>query len=361
MWFDLKPGHHGASKNLTRYVTIALVAGVLVAALSFAYQVFVPMSREKKIIEVHVPRGTSAHRVALMLRDQGLVRSPRFLQLLVGLMGSSTRLKAGEYEFSPSMTLWEIVKLLHEGRVKLYPFLVREGATVRDIAKALERQGFGKEDRFWALTRRPYLNRRMEVPAPLDNLEGYLFPDTYYLSKDLSEFEILMMMLKNFSHKFDRAMEARAKEIGLTRHEVVTLASIIEWEAEVDRERAMISSVFHNRLRKGQNLQSCATVLYAIGRKKRLFYKDLVVQSIYNTYKHPGLPPTPINNPGKASLIAALYPEESPYFYFVSKGDKTHYFSVSGREHEGNVKKAEAARRERRQKAKKTQPAKPPS
>ncbi len=335
--------------RLIKYGGIVLGLGVVFAAASFSYQIFVPVgSKNQPTISVHIPRGTSAYRMALRLHEAGVVRSPRFVQLLVGFMGTSKHLKAGEYEFSPSMNLWTIVNLLHEGRVKLYPFLVREGATIRQIAADLEKQGFGRADHFELLTRRPYLCRRYGVPVPLESLEGYVFPDTYYLSRDMSEFDILMMMLRNFSEKFDTGMEARAKVMGMTRHEVITLASIIEWEAEVDVERAKISGVFHNRLKKGQNLQSCATVLYAIGRKKRLFEKDLIIESIYNTYRHPGLPPTPINNPGKDSIMAALNPATVPYFYFVSQGDRTHFFAVTGKEHNANIKKAKALRAARK-------------
>jgi len=339
--------HQLVSARLMKYALVGLAAAGGVAAWSFAYQVFVPVGGKDQSVVIRIPRGTSAYRVAMMLKEAGLVRHPRFLHLLVGLMGSTRHLKAGEYELSPTMNLWTIVRFLREGKVKTYPFLVREGATIRQIAADLERQGFGSAATFELYTRRPYLCREYGVPAPLESLEGYLFPDTYYLSKGMSEFEILRMMLNNFSAKFTPAMAQQAEALRMTRHEVVTLASIIEWEAEVDKERAMISGVFHNRLRRGQNLQSCATVLYAIGKRKRLFEKDLVVESIYNTYKYPGLPPTPINNPGLASIRAALEPADVPYFYFVSKGDHTHFFSVTGREHAAAVQKARRMRAER--------------
>lgn len=341
---------HFASTRVVKYAGIALWVGLCLAGGSFVYQVFAPIGPESKTVVVYVPRGIGAYQIALKLKEAGLVRSPRFVQLLVGLTGTSRRLKAGEYELSRSMSLWGIVKYLREGKVKLYPFLVREGVSMKEIARDLERQGFGQSATFELYTRRPYLCREYGVPPPLESLEGYAFPDTYYLSREMTEFEVLAMMLRNFSVKFDAKMEARAKEMGLTRHEVVTLASIIEGEAEVDEERAKISGVFHNRLRDGEKLQSCVTVLYAIGKKKRLFEKDLLIESIYNTYRRPGLPPTPINNPGKASLMAALYPAEVPYKFFVSQGDRTHFFSEDWKGHRENIKKSKMLRAARQKK-----------
>ena len=182
-------------------------------------------------------------------------------------------------------------------------------------------------------------------------LEGYLFPETYQLYADSRVEEYLMAMLSQMEKIFDDdAHRNQLTDRGLTMHEILTMASIVEREAVVDHERVLIAGVFYNRLRVNRALESCATVQYALGETKEvLLFTDLHVDSLYNTYIHPGLPPGPIAAPGKASILAALYPEDSDYYYFNFKYDGTgeHYFSKTLQEHNTNVSKAEKQKSER--------------
>ena len=174
--------------------------------------------------------------------------------------------------------------------------------------------------------------RGVGIAAP--SLEGYLFPDTYYVPRNIRARTMIETMLARFRAVFDDSLAQRTRQIGFTAHEILTLASIIEREARVEEERPIISGVFHRRLKLRRPLEADPTVEYALGmRKKRLLYKDLEVDSPYNTYRYPGLPPGPICNPGRASILAALYPAETPYLYFVAKGDGTHEFTSSERDH----------------------------
>ncbi|RUM87517.1 MAG: endolytic transglycosylase MltG, partial [Thermodesulfatator sp.] len=175
------------------------------------------------------------------------------------------------------------------------------------------------------------------IPGP--SVEGFLFPDTYYLVKGLAPGEIIRIMVRRFWEVW-RKYEARARELGVSVYEVVTLASIVEKEAVLSREKPLIAAVYWNRLRRGMPLQADPTVRYALKRfRGRLYYKHLRVDSPYNTYRYPGLPPTPIANPGEESLRAVLYPARVPYLYFVSRGDGSHKFSTTYREHLRAVRK----------------------
>lgn len=170
-------------------------------------------------------------------------------------------------------------------------------------------------------------------------LEGYLFPETYFFEPDSTEEKVIQTLTNQFEKKFSDDFIKKAKELKMSKEKIIILASIIEKEAKKDEERPLISSVFHNRIKKGWNLESCATVLYSLGRHKDfLTYKDTKVNSPFNTYIHHGLPPAPISNPGIASITAALYPAVSDDMFFVADGSGTHRFSKYVEEHIKNKK-----------------------
>ncbi|MBD3272217.1 MAG: endolytic transglycosylase MltG, partial [Elusimicrobia bacterium] len=200
-------------------------------------------------------------------------------------------------------------------------FTVPEGLTMKQVAQTLAEQEMGDENRFMSIFKS-------------HNREGYLFPETYVIAQGLSEQQIADILYAQFERTFNAQWKERAAELGMSVHEIVTLASLIEKEAKVDHERPLISAVFHNRLKSHKYLESCATVQYALGQwKKRLSLKDLEVDSPYNTYKHYGLPPGPICSPGRQSLYAALYPEDTDALFFISNGDGTHSFYTRYRDH----------------------------
>ena len=219
-----------------------------------------------------------------------------------------------------------------------------EGWTVRQFANHLAEKLDLEAEKIEGLANREAFLRKHQINS--SSAEGYLFPDTYLLSENTDP-ESVLNILVNESRKFwTKAREYRATALGLTKHEIVTLASIIEGEAIYDDERPVISAVYHNRLESGMKLQADPTIQYIIDDgPRRLLNRDLRIKSPYNTYLHEGLPPGPINSPGKKSLLAALYPEENEYLFFVAKGDGYHTFSKTEKEHNRAKKKLQKLRK----------------
>jgi len=232
----------------------------------------------------------------------------------------------------------EVVRRLEQGRGLVHQVTIPEGLAARQIAQLLAERGLVDQDRFLSLLRDRALLEGHGVEG--DSLEGYLFPDTYRLVKGQAEDTIIQRMVRRFHEVFGPDEQARGARLGMSVRDVVTMASLIEREAKVPRERPLISAVFHNRLRVRMPLQSDPTVLYALSRfSGRLTKANLQAPSPYNTYVNHGLPPGPIANPGRASITAALYPAATRYLYFVSKNDGTHAFSKTLREHEVLVRR----------------------
>ncbi|MBU0567230.1 endolytic transglycosylase MltG [bacterium] len=284
---------------------------------------------------VIIPKGATATQIAeILVKDKIIDRQAPFL-LLAKMEGLDKALQAGEYELNNRMFYTAILKKLAKGEAVAHKLVIPEGFGMEEIANTLSQQELSGKDRFLELCRQPELFREIfEVEAK--SLEGYLFPDTYYVLKEVSEEKIVRLLLTNFKaviEKIDRNGNLRQK-IGLSLHEVITLASIIEKEAQQPKEHPLISSVYHNRLKRGMGLEADPTVLYALGYyKPKLTYKDLKVRSPYNTYLYKGLPPGPIANPGESAILAALNPANTDYLYFVSKQDGTHQFSKTLKEH----------------------------
>ena len=270
--------------------------------------------------------------VAARLEREGLIRNRLYFVAFGRLTGSERALKPGEYALTTAMRPLEILDRFRRGMVILHSFTIPEGYTARQIAQALGEAGAGSPDDFLRLVGDPELIRSLGLDLP--TLEGYLFPDTYAFPRRVETEEIVRRMVARFQAVYRREWDARAAELGMTRHQIVTLASIIEKETSAEAERPFISGVFHNRLRLRMPLQSDPTVIYATpafdGNLRKV---DLRRDSPYNTYRRRGLPPGPIANPGQKALEAALYPVAVDYLYFVSKNDGTHQFSRSLREH----------------------------
>jgi UPF0755 protein len=242
-------------------------------------------------------------------------------------------LKAGYYKLNDEMSLSGILSVLHEGKEHFIKVTIPEGLLSEEIARVLKQSGFSDiSDEFLEQVKNPDILAEFNIP--FDSAEGYLFPSTYYLNKNTTGTELVRRMIRTF---YQKAGE-RFKNLPLAqRKKVLILASIIEKEAVLDEERALMASVFYNRLRNGIPLESCATVIYIFEKqgksKQRLLYRDLEIDSPFNTYKKAGLPPEPISNPGLKSILAAMEPAESDYLYFVYKGDGKHVFSRTLREH----------------------------
>jgi UPF0755 protein len=290
---------------------------------------------------VYIKPKTSVQDIAQTLRDAGVIHSRWAFLALAYIQGSLTRLHAGEYEFPRGTSLLEILQKLEAGKVVTHQVTIPEGFTAQDIARLLAGERLVDVDRFMALVKDAKFAEGVAVPA--DSLEGYLFPDTYRLTRGMGEEEILHIMLARFRQALPKDTEERAQELGLDMHSVLTLASMIEKEARLDSERPLVAAVFYNRLRRNMPLQSDPTAVYgSVDPPHRITPLDLRRQSPYNTYLNAGLPPGPIANPGLASIMAALHPAHVPYLYFVAKNDGSHFFSRTLEEHAQAVRKYQA-------------------
>ncbi len=264
---------------------------------------------------VNVRPGQSLKTTAALLYQKNLIKNSLKLVIIARLKGDDKRLKAGEYLLSAAMTPRQILSIMVNGEVKLHKLTVPEGYNAFQIAELVSQTGFGTPDEFNKIASDAALAHQMGVAA--ERLEGYLFPDTYFFAKDAGIEKIITTMVQRFWSIFKPEWQDRAKSLGFTVHQIVTLASIIEKETGTPFERPLIASVFHNRLRKKMRLESDPTVIYgAEDFDGNLTRKHLKTRTPYNTYKIRGLPVGPIANPGRAALEAALFPEKTAYIYF---------------------------------------------
>ena len=305
-----------------------------------------PPTSSEEIVNFEVPIGSSSLAIAKRLVEQKLIRSEYAFRIIVRHRGTGRQLRAGTYVLRRDMALWDIVDEFERGQVTLVSLTVPEGLTTAAIAQLWETEGFGPAAAFSEATESPRLLKQYGLEGK--TVEGYLFPNTYKFAKGTTAEKAVEMMLTEFKQRWTETFDEEAQSLGLTQHEIVTLASVIEKEARAKSERPRIASVFHNRLKRKWRLQADPTVLYALGNPNRLLTRaDLRVDSPYNTYKQRGLPPGPIANPGIASIIAALRPEKTDYLYFVAIGEGKHHFSKTLSEHNRMIRKIRRASRER--------------
>lgn len=282
---------------------------------------------------VEIKHGSGVKSVAKLLSSRGLVRDPLVFRAWAKLTGGEREVKAGTYAISPGMSAPRILSVITDGREMTIRVTVPEGATIGEIAAIMDRHGLAENEEFIRLARDPAVISATGTEAR-SSLEGFLFPDTYFFSRTAGAEGAIMAMTARFSEVMTPELRRRAKAMGRGIREIVILASLVEEEAKSAEDRPRVAAVFYNRLKKGMPLQSCATIQYALGRRKeRLLYADLHIDSPYNTYTHYGLPPGPICNPGLDSLRAALYPDTGKYLYFVAKPDGSHVFSTTYQEH----------------------------
>lgn len=315
-------------RNVSIAVVILIILGIVI------YQLYIPLdakSSQVKVIEIS--RGMNAKRIARLLREERLIRNGLPFRVLARMKGTEDRLQAGEYELSSSLNLSRILSKIERGEVLAHPFTIPEGYNIRQIASVLKERSLAEKERFIALSKDTKFISRLGIQAK--SLEGYLFPETYRVSKGMKEEEIIRLMVSQFNRVVTQEDRKRAEELGFTFYEIIILASIIDKETSAPEERVLISAVFHNRLKAKRPLQADPTVIYALGETfdGNLTKKHLRIDSPYNTYRYRELPPGPIGNPGKEAIQAALYPADIDYLYFVSRNDGTHVFSSSLKEH----------------------------
>lgn len=290
---------------------------------------------------VSIPKSYSASQIAALLHREGTLHSEWPFLWYVRLKGLGAELKAGEYELASSATVVEIVNKLHQGEYFHHRVTIPEGLTIQETIEQFLRTGIGNRHLFEKAMQLGDLIQDLD-PAAQD-LEGYLFPDTYFITPDMDEEYLVRTMVKRFRDVWNGDYQRRAQELRMSAREVTTLASLIEKETSLDVERELVSAVFHNRLHLNIKLACDPTVIYAVKRVKPfdgiIHQSDLRLDSPYNTYLYTGLPPGPIANPGRKSIQAALRPAPVDYLYFVSKNDGSHYFSSNYRIHRRAVKK----------------------
>lgn len=281
---------------------------------------------------IYFDRGTSLRQMSQELEKQEVIPNALFFELFTRLQKKGKLLKAGEYEFAEGIKTAAVLKMMVEGKNKLYPLTIPEGFNLGQIGKAVISRGIATTDEWDKLVREKTLIESLDIES--ETLEGYLFPDTYLTEKRTTGEQLITNMLQLFKKKITEDQIKKADEAELSLHKWVTLASIIEKETGVAKERPLIAAVFSNRLNKNMPLQSDPTVIYGIKDfDGNLTRKHLETDTPYNTYTRPGLPPGPICSPGLESLMAVLNPENSDYLYFVGKGDGSHHFSKTLEEH----------------------------
>lgn len=283
--------------------------------------------------EIRIQSGMSARRIGELLEERGLIRNARVFEWTARLEGLARQLEAGVYRLSGARGTTGIVLDLREAPLPVARITIPEGLTRWQTAELLHAAGLVDSSRFVAVCENPVVIRQLGLEVP--SLEGYLFPDTYFFDPRPGEETVVQRMVVQFRQVVSDSLRQRLEDLRLSLHQAVILASIVEREAQVPEERPIIAAIFERRLQLNHRLESCATVEFALGvHKERLSEADVQVPSRFNTYLHPGLPPGPIASPGRAAILATLYPWDMGYLFFVSRGDGTHVFSRTHAEHE---------------------------
>lgn len=336
---------------LTVFILFAVVIG---GGALYVYTNLQPVnSVSVEPVRVEIPSGATPKKIATILEENGLIRSGFIYSYYLKWKGDgvSSRLQAGTYDFVPGTSLEELTNKMVQGvvvQVDTKRITIPEGWNVNQIADYLSGEGLVHRDTFIQEINvgnfsYDFLSEITQEEGANYRLEGFLFPDTYDIPKGASEHEIIDMMLRNFDKKVTAEIRTGFEQQRLSFYDAITLASIVEREVILDEERPIVAGVFYNRMEDHIRLESCATVQYVLGKQKDVItFDDLEVESPYNTYKHDGLPPGPIGNPGLASIQSVAAPQDNDYYFFVTKkdGSKSHHFSRTYEEHLKNDAKS---------------------
>ncbi|OGC25004.1 hypothetical protein A2291_01650 [candidate division WOR-1 bacterium RIFOXYB2_FULL_42_35] len=324
---------------------VALILALGISSLLFAISLLQAANPyDSSLIEVAIAKGASTAMVQQILKDSQVIKQHSSFAFAAKVLGISKRIQAGKYAFSPSQPLIIILLKLKKGEIvspEQVPVTFPEGSSIYKMGEILKKNQVGNGLKFQSLAKNgikeDLRNRHWEVfkYIPSESLEGYLYPDTYLLLKDTSNEVVVERMLNRFEEQVLPFWRTAAQETKYNLHEILTLASIIEKEAQKPEDRAIISSVYHNRLKIYMPLESCPTIKYALNDPTpKVYLEQLKVKSPYNTYLNYGLPPGPICNPGIKSIKAAVYPAKTKYLFFVAKSDGSHIFSETWAEHQ---------------------------
>ncbi len=317
-------------KIKTKHRLFSLLIFIMLIVVSLLTLPFINRNENEEIIFT-IESGESIKSMALRLKEEGIINDDKFFIILSKMFDVDTKIKSGDYLLMKNSYEYNTLMKMYRGEVLLIKITIPEGFNIFQIARRVEFVMGIDSTEFVNTCYNKALLKKYSIKGK--NCEGYLFPDTYLLSKGKTAYQIIEMMLKRFKQVvYDELF--KTNEYDFSDYDYIILASMIEKEAVVDREKAIISGVYYNRLRKKMYLQCCATVLYSLGKTHGIpTYEETQINSPYNTYKNLGLPPGPICSPGIKSIKAAISPEKNPYLFYVSKGDGTHIFTKSYKEH----------------------------
>lgn len=325
-----------------KFYFILLIVAVGLLTGRFFLTIFSTASSAPNTVIFSVKSGEGVKEISSRLAKQGLIKSDYWFRVYVWTRGWEKRFQAGEHELNSGMNILAVTRALISGSAfsSEKQITVIEGWNNRELGQFLEEQGIGDKKEFLRLVARTGWQSKYEFfdDKPLDvDIEGYLFPDTYRIYKDSTQEDVVNKMLANFDNKLTEQMRQDIKKRGITIHEALTLASIVEKEVKGNQDRKKVADIFYKRLKAGIGLQADSTVNYVTGKNVTgASLDDLKKDSPYNTYKYRGLPPGPISNPGMSSILAVIYPEANPYYYFLTAKDGQVYYGKTFEEHVKN-------------------------
>lgn len=331
-------------KNKWKIVGLTAVILLVLAGIFVANQIGPYDKNNKEDIIVEIPSGSGVSTISNILYENKLIKNKDIFKVYVKLSKKAPSIKAGTYLLNQTYSNGEIVDLLVSGKIHHVgvKITIPEGSTYKEVINILVKNNIGTKENYEALINKPsefYDKFEFLKADDITSLEGFLYPETYFIDEKASEKEVLTIMLAGFNSVYTDEIKAKVKESGRTLQQIVNLASIVEKEAVLDVDRPTIASVFYNRLEIGMPLQSDATIQYIFEeRKKIVTYADLEIDSPYNSYKNKGLPPTPIASPGIKSIEATLNPDKTNYLYFVAKMNGGNNYSETYDQHLKYVK-----------------------
>lgn len=322
---------------IVRNTKLIVIATLLLFVIYLCVQLFVPSYKGTNPIEIEIPEGASFRQAMVILQENNLIRDKNIFLLIGRVTGVDKKIRAGFYKFWGNISPYQVYKHFKEGRIIEFEVVINEGDSLIEIKEKLTSKRFLSPSDFERLATDTKFLASLNISAP--SLEGYLYPDTYKFPKGMKAHSIFKIMVDRLRSEYSEDIINKMKDKGWTENEVLTLASIIEREAVIDKEKPIISAVYLNRLKLGMPLQADPTTIYGIKTyKDKIYRKDYQNKSLYNTYLIKGLPPGPIASPSISSIRAVLYPAKVPYLYFVSRNDGTHIFSKTLQEHNIAIK-----------------------
>ena len=338
--------------NKRRNIVILLLTMVVFGSLVSGLILFWPQNNQYPVTKITIEPGSSLKRIAQVLNQKKVISNKQMFCLAVQLLGKEREIPIGTFNLVNAKSNYEIIDQIVYGAPEIKRVRILEGWNIHQIASHLSKEMTLDSAEIISLSSNSKFLERNKISS--SSIEGYLLPDTYLFFVGETPKSILSHLLSMHQSFWTKNHITQMKNLDMTKHDIVTLASIIEGEAIYNSERAKISAVYHNRLNIGMRLQADPTIQYIIpDSPRRLLNRDLRIRSPYNTYLNEGLPPGPINSPGRNSLLAALYPEKNDFLYFVATGDGYHTFTTNEKDHNKAKRKLQKLRRELKMKRKK--------